>query len=71
MATNVAVILGMLAGGPIYEHWLGDPVRVDGVATTVQAIPDQSMATASPGDLKISYISGGGPLREAAADAGS
>ena len=67
MATNVAVILGMLAGGPIYEHWLGDPVRVDGVATTVQAIPDQSTATASPGDLKISYISGGGPLREAAA----
>ncbi|MEC7196034.1 MAG: MFS transporter, partial [Planctomycetota bacterium] len=67
MATNVAVILGMLAGGPIYEHWLGDPVRVDGVATTVQSIPDQSDATATPDDLKISYISGGGPLREAAA----
>ena len=67
MATNVAVILGMLAGGPIYEHWLGDPVRVDGVATTVQAMPDQLDTTASPDDLKISYISGGGPLREAAA----
>ena len=30
-------------------------------------MPDQSDATASPDDLKISYISGGGPLREAAA----
>ena len=67
MATNVAVILGMLAGGPIYEHWLGDPVRVDGMATTGQVIQEQSNATVSPGELKISYISGGGPLREAAA----
>ncbi len=67
MATNVAVILGMLAGGPIYEHWLGDPVRVDGMATTGQVIQEHSNATVSPGELKISYISGGGPLREAAA----
>ena len=67
MATNVAVILGMLAGGPIYEHWLGDPVRIDGMATTGQVIQEQSNATVSPGELKISYISGGGPLREAAA----
>ncbi len=67
MATNVAVILGMLAGGPIYEHWLGDPVRVDGVATTGQVIQEQSNAAVSPDELKISYISGGGPLREAAA----
>ena len=42
MATNVAVILGMLAGGPIYEHWLGDPVRVHGTPSTVQEALDQS-----------------------------
>ena len=66
MATNVAVILGMLAGGPIYERWLGDPVRVDGEVATVQVVANQSNAIASPGDLQISYISGGGPLREAA-----
>ena len=67
MATNVAVILGMLAGGPIYQHWLGDPVRVHGTPTTVQEALDQSNTAAPPGDLQISYISGGGPLREATA----
>ncbi len=58
MATNVAVILGMLAGGPIYEHWLGDPVRVDAISPMVDDAPPS---------LQISYISGGGPLREASA----
>ena len=67
MATNVAVILGMLAGGPIYEHWLGDPVRVHDTPSPVQEALDQSHPDAPSGDLQISYISGGGPLREVAA----
>ena len=67
MATNVAVIVGMLAGGPIYEHWLGDPVRVDAVAPLVDQSSGEGAADDGASSLQISYISGGGPLREASA----
>lgn len=67
MATNVAVIVGMLAGGPIYEHWLGDPVRVDAVAPLVDQSLGEGAADDGASSLQISYISGGGPLREASA----
>ena len=63
MATNVAVILGMLAGGPIYEHWLGDPVRIDPLVSTEGATA--GLAADADAPLQVTYISGGGPLRDA------